>query len=239
MKFRSILLAEARGSIAGATFSRNGNSAYVRARATPVNPRTPDQTRSRDNLNAIATAWRDLTQTERTSWIDLARTVPYVNNLGESSFYSGFQMFMKCNLTVMVFGNGMIRQAPASAPTFPAVELSSLVAEQDSVTFGDFSLNAQYVTKPVDSTQVVVIDATYAMSGGKSFVAKNQYRMITMIPVSQPSGLQPLTNPWNAVYGLPSVSLIGTRINVRARIVSLTTGFASPYVELSTLVQEA
>lgn len=239
MKFRSILLAEARGSMAGATFSRNGNSAYVRARATPVNPRTSAQTVNRDALNSISTAWRALTQPERQSWIALAKTVPYTNSLGESAFYSGFQLFMKCNLTIRAIGGDFITNAPATPPVFGPVSLGTLIAEQDGTTFSDFSLNAFYTSQPADVTQLIQIDATGAMSAGKLFVAKSQYRSLTQIPLNNPTAVVPLGPVWAGVFGVPTASLVGSRINVRARIVSITTGFTSPWLELTAIVTEA
>ena len=239
MKFRSILLAEARGSMAGATFSRNGNSAYVRARATPVNPRTPAQTVSRDSLNSVSTSWRALSQVQRTGWIDLAKTVPYVNSLGETAFYSGFQLFMKCNLTLRGIGAPVVSGAPAVLPTFGAIDLSALVAEQDGSTFGDFSLNAQYVEQPANPRQVLVYEGTFPMSAGKAFVAKNAYRLFGTRAVNTPSGIFPMTDQFNAVFGIPTTSFVGARINVRARLVDIDSGFASPYIELTAIVQEA
>lgn len=239
MKFRSILLAEARGSMAGATFSRNGNSAYVRARATPVNPRSSAQTVTRDALNSISTAWRSLTQSARQSWIDLAKTVPYTNSLGESAFYSGFQLFMKCNLTVRAIGGNFVAIAPATPPTFGAVSLNGLIAEQDGATFSDFSLNSFYNTSASNPDQLISIEATGAMSAGKAFIAKSQYRFLTQIPVSQPTGIVELSAPWEGVFGTPEASLIGSRIAMRARIISISTGFTSPWVEFTAIVSEA
>lgn len=239
MKFRSILLAEARGSMAGATFSRNGNSAYVRARATPVNPRTPSQTASRDNLNAVSTLWRSLTDGQRQSWIDLAKTVPYVNSLGESAFYSGFQLFMKCSLTVMGIGGSPVPSAPATPPTFPAMSITTYTLEQDGSTFADFSMLFNYLAQPIDATQVLVIDATGAFSAGKNFVAKSQYRFLRSYSISTPDDVIQIGPNWQAVFGALEASIVGARINMRARYVSITTGFASPWVEFTGLVAEA
>ena len=239
MKFRSILLAEARGSMAGATFSRNGNSAYVRARATPVNPRTPSQTVSRDSLNAISTAWRALTQAERTSWIDLAKTVPYVNSLGESAFYSGFQLFMKNNLTLRGISGIQINSAPATPPTFPGMQLSGLEIEQDGVLFEQLSLLINNVEQPADASMVLSLEATGAMSAGKAFVAKSQYRFLRTYALSTPDDVIQFGPNWMAVFGTPTASIVGSRINVRARYVSITTGFTSPYVEFTAIVSEA
>lgn len=239
MKFRSILLAEARGSVAGATFSRNGNSAYVRARATPVNPRSSSQTVSRDRLNAVSTAWRSLTQGERNTWIALAPTIPYVNSLGETSTYSGFQLFMKCNLTVLNLGNPIIGSAPAGAPTFPAVGIAGLLAEQDSVTFGDFSLATSYLGNPSASGMQLQFEATYPMSAGKKFIAKSSYKPLGAVDAVAPQNPWILTTPYEAAFGIPNVSFIGSRIGMRFRFVDLASGLTSPWLELSVIVTEA
>lgn len=238
MKFRSILLAEARGSMAGATFSRNGNSAYVRARATPVNPRTPGQTVSRDRLNSISTNWRSLTATERASWIALAKTVPYVNSLGESAFYSGFQLFMKNNLILSAVGSPAVRLAPATAPTFPGVDMSALFGEQDAITPGLFTLSVNSGNASLPAGMVMAMETTYAMSAGKSFIAKSQYRPAGLLTLSATNPLD-LTPNFTGVFGLPTVSFIGSKIASRFRIVDTTTGFVSPWLELQTIVAEA
>jgi len=239
MKFRSILLAEARGSMAGATFSRNGNSAYVRARATPVNPRSPSQTVSRDNLNAVSTAWRSLTQAERNTWIALAPSVPYVNSLGESATYSGFQLFMKCNLTLLGVGQPFTRSAPAGAPTFPSVSVVFAGMEQDGIDFGLFNILFGFTATPGFGDISLVAEATYAFSGGKKFVPKSAYKQIAVVDGATTIAPWNLTAPWEGVFGIPSVSLINSNIAFRFRFVNIVSGFASPWVEFNQRVSEA
>lgn len=239
MKFRSILLAEARGSMAGATFSRNGNSAYVRARATPVNPRTPGQTVSRDALNSVSTTWRSLTQAERNSWIALAPSVPYVNSLGETATYSGFQLFMKCSLTLIGVGQPIQRSAPASAPTFPTVNVVFAGMEQDGIDFGLFNILFGYTAEPGFGDATLVAEATGAFSGGKRFVAKSAYKQIATVDAGTSIAPWNLTALWEAVYGVPTVSLIGSNIAFRFRYVNIVSGFASPWLEFNQRVTEA
>lgn len=225
--------------MAGATFSRNGNAAYVRARATPVNPRTSSQTISRDRLNAVATAWRALTQPQRNSWIALAPSVPYVNSLGDTAHYSGFQLFMKCNLVIQALGNPFITNAPSAAPTFPAMPFLGIQAEQDSATFSDFTLAALYGGAADATGMTLVYESTGAYSAGKRYIPKSDYRKILStdpIPAGAP---QILTTQWEGRYGTPAASLIGTSISVRARFVDLASGFVSPWVEQTTIVTEA
>lgn len=239
MKFRSILLAEARGSMAGATFSRNGNSAYVRARATPVNPRSDSQTANRSLLNTISSRWRALSQENRTAWIALAQTVPYVNSIGDTSFYSGFQLYMKCNLIANPVLGQFIDTPPISAPTFPAFIQTGLQSEQDAAIFSDFSISLGTDLTGSGAGMVAEFQATGAISAGKKFIAMSQYRRILLLDPVVGALPQALGTPWTVVYGIPSQSLLGARIGVRFRLIDKVSGFASPWTEISAIVTEA
>jgi hypothetical protein len=239
MKFRSILLAEARGSMAGATFSRNGNSAYVRARATPVNPRSPGQTLSRTALAYVSASWRQLLQSQQDAWKQLAQSVPYVNSLGETSFYSGFQMFMKLNQTLQTFGLAIIQNAPAGAPTFVGMAISKPIAEQDSIVFGDFSLNSSITVTSVPTDSTLQVQSTAPMSGGTNFVAPSLYRTTSLFTLAATTTPLALTPDYVSVYGIPTASLVGSAIFTRFRMVDNATGFVTPWTEFKTIVTEA
>lgn len=228
-KFNSLVYSEIRGSVNGLTYSRNGNSAYVRSKATPVNPRTPGQTAARDSLNYVSTAWRGLTAAQRAAWNSLASTVPYTNSIGNVSYYSGFQLFMKNNLTLLGVGATIITDA-VSAPSFPSVELStfSMDASTGVVTFS--------TTFPGGSASGfnLVVDATAPYSGGKSFVAKNQYGFLTGFG-DPDDGAKVITTEYAAKYGAIT-SKAGMAASVRVRFVDFTSGFSSPYVEIATII---
>jgi len=53
MKFKSPILSQASGSIAGITFSHNRGGMYVRARAVPTNPGSPQQHRSEEHTSEL------------------------------------------------------------------------------------------------------------------------------------------------------------------------------------------
>lgn len=236
--FKSLLMSEIRGSVAGATFSRNGNSAYIRGKAIPVNPNSVGQSTNRARLNFIATAWRSLTEPERIAWNDLAATIPYTNKVGDSSFYSGFQLFMKHNLVRLQFLPTILRNAPAVAPTFPTYEVGELSAEQDSTTFGDFTLISGITVANEDSEFVIQWQATYGMSAGKKFIADSQYRTIEVNGFSNADPMI-LTAGFTTVFGLPASTLIGSRIAVRVRAVHINTGFVAPWENRTAIVAEA
>lgn len=236
--FRSIL-GDVRGSIAGSTFSRNGNSAYMRARATPVNPRSTGQTLSRVALAYVSTIWRSLTQAQQDAWKLLATTVPYTNRLGESSFYSGFQLFVKLNKTLQSNGLDTIQNAPAGAPSFPSFALSAYQSEQDATDFGLFSLSVN-TDFPVTATGFTLqVQSTPPVSGGINFVNQSAYRAIGNYPNPTSSSPLVLGTNWRAVFGIPTAPIVGSAIFTRFRLIDQASGFVSPWAELKTIVVEA
>lgn len=231
-KFNSTVYSEIRGSVNGLTYSRNGNSAYVRSKATPVNPRSDAQTVARESLGYIASQWRALTDAQRNAWNALATTVPYTNSLGNVSYYSGFQLFVKNNANVFGAGQGagtLITDAVA-APSFPSLVLNSLASDASA---GSLELVKTLTPSPATGFNIVY-EATGAFSAGRKFVAKNQYSFID--GVGDPdTGSTALGTAYVAKFGAIT-DKAGMKISVRARFVDFTSGFASPYVEIATTI---
>lgn len=228
-KFNSLVYSEIRGSVNGLTYSRNGNSAYVRSKATPVNPRTAGQTAARDSLNYVSSAWRSLTQGQREAWNGLAKTIPYTNSIGNVSYYSGFQLFMKNNLTLLGAGGSLIANAVA-APSFPSLELSAFTMDASA---GSASVNAAYSGGSATGFNVV-LEGTAPYSAGKSFVAKNQYGFL--LGQGDPSdGSIVFGSTYVAKYGAITTK-DGMAVSVRARLIDFVSGFSSPYVEIATVI---
>lgn len=69
MKFKSTLLAEASGALAGLVFSHNRGGAYIRQRVIPVNPSSSFQQAVRNFMLVCAGAWNNvLTVQQRAGW---------------------------------------------------------------------------------------------------------------------------------------------------------------------------
>ncbi|KKM22729.1 hypothetical protein LCGC14_1622330 [marine sediment metagenome] len=99
MKFKSILLSQASGSLAGTTFSHNRGGMYTRARATPVNPNTIQQQLIRSSVAQLTSLWVDtLTQIQRDSWDLYALNVPLIDRLGEPRNVGGIAMYVRSNV---------------------------------------------------------------------------------------------------------------------------------------------
>lgn len=90
---------DARGSIGGQTHSRNKSGPYVRARTTPINPKSARQSAIRAITALVSTLWLSLlTQDQRDAWEVFAANMPATNKLGEVIRLSGFNQFHKSNV---------------------------------------------------------------------------------------------------------------------------------------------
>ena len=228
-RFLSLVYSEIRGSVNGLTYSRNGNSAYVRSRATPVNPRTPAQTLVRTAMGQISSAWRSLTQGQQNAWNALAKTVPYTNSLGVVSYYSGLQLFMSCNLNRQTVGAAFLTD-PVAPPTFNAMTLADLVADASS---GSITATRDVTDGPALGF-TYVCDATAPFSAGRSFVPKNLYKRI-FIEGDPDSGAISFGGAYEGVWGSIAAKA-GEKLSVRISLLHVASGFMSPRAEYATVI---
>ena len=96
----SPVVSQAAGLVGGTVFARGANGSYIRTFSKGVNKNTSVQQIKRNNLAFYAARWRQLTDEDRNAWITGAASAPYNNRLGETCFYTGYQYFMKINLTL-------------------------------------------------------------------------------------------------------------------------------------------
>lgn len=118
-------IVDARGSIAGMTFSRNSSGAYARARVKPVNTNSSSQVAVRASLSFLCARWsQTLTAAQRLAWNVYASNVAVLNKLGESIKLSGFNHYIRSNVEYKrIFGatidaGPIIFELPGQDPTF-------------------------------------------------------------------------------------------------------------------------
>ena len=97
IKFSSVV-SDARGRIGGTVFSRGQNGSYIRTFSMPKKSNSVISLIKRQYLAHYSAKWRELTKADRKAWIQAAIYNPYINRVGETSYYSGFQLYMKVNL---------------------------------------------------------------------------------------------------------------------------------------------
>lgn len=216
----SNLVNDIRGSSGGTTFSRNKGGAYVRNRTKPINPSTPAQGAARAMLGGFSTAWRSLSDANRTSWIENASLYPYINKLGEERVYTGQQLFVKNNMNLAVAEQSPITalQPPLETATVSVVSVVATDADslQVKIDVGGDSSDTQFV-----------ISATGQMSVGTTAPKRSKFRNIA---VSDGAGIVntdlDVLAAWNAVFGTDPL-IVGKQIFVRVYGVNVVTGQAT------------
>ena len=92
------IVTDLRGSIGGQTFSVNRAGHFVRTRVVPKNPKTQAQNRVRNMFGNVSRSWNNLTDDERKSYNDAAKTLVFRQkhkNLGLTNTISGFNLYIQ------------------------------------------------------------------------------------------------------------------------------------------------
>lgn len=133
MIFQSPVFSDARGSIAGVTYSRNRGGLYTRSRVVPTNPNSPAQQAVRNIMSQLTARWLStLTAAQRTAWDTYAASVQVRNKLGSLIYISGQNHYLRSNVPRLRAGLAVVDAGPAvlqlpefEAPTFTASEATN------------------------------------------------------------------------------------------------------------------
>lgn len=143
MIFKSAILTSGSGSLGGITASRNKGGLYLRARAIPTNPNSPQQALVRSILNFLSNRWGDvLAPSQRDAWETYAENVPVLNALGDPIQITGLNHYVRSWVPGLQAGVVLVDDAPTifdlglfTAPTFsfdsPAQEMDVSFAITD------------------------------------------------------------------------------------------------------------
>lgn len=212
-----IIVSEARGKVSGNVFSKNKGGAIVRNRVTPINRRSANQQNQRQQLAALAASWRGLTEAQRVGWNAASPNFPQSDNLGQTIFLSGEQLFIRCNLNLILIGESQITDAPTPT-SFDVLSFTSLTATADD---GAISLA---FTPTVPAGYTMVVRATAPYSAGKSFVPQSAFRFITEVAAAQTSP-QAIGTAYANVHGAIT-GATGQKIAVEMFLVENASGLA-------------
>lgn len=100
-------MAEIRGKLNGSVFSRNRGGAYVRQFVKPTNPNSTKQASGRAIFGTRSSQWRALTEAQRQSFRDAAKSYSLKNRVGDTIIPTGAQLFAAVNSAVVVEGSGI------------------------------------------------------------------------------------------------------------------------------------
>jgi hypothetical protein len=211
---------DVRNSVGAVTFSRNKGGAYVRAKVSPVQPRTPAQTRVRANFAANSKLWSGtLTSAQQAAWTFFAASNPLINVFGNSIVVSGLAIMMKLNQILSQIGVAPITDPPSDLSVPALANVLDMAASEDADTV-TFDTAAQAVVAGAK----YYIFATAPLAPGKK-PGTSDYRFIgTYAAVAAAVSIDISTN-WKAIFGdVPTGKTIGGLVAT----VNTATGAVTP-----------
>lgn len=111
-------------------------------------------------LAGIATAWRNLDDSERGSFDTGAVNFPFLNKYGESYTASGYQVFMSLNLARISVGLGFLQTCPLNVTLTPCPPVEVADPSEDGTIEPSFAASSDFTYS---------LFATAPMSAGRSF----------------------------------------------------------------------
>lgn len=226
----SAVVGDARGKQGGLVFSRNSAGAYVRAKVTPVNPRTDLQSGVRLLFGSISSQWKSLSTGAKQTFIDNAPLYVRTNVFGDSAPLTGKQLYQKLNTNMYAtFGTGLDL-------CIPPVSVSAVGGTEAEL---DKSANTVTILGVPNTTanDGLLIYLTAPLSAGTKFIGSSQYRYIKSIGVSQTGGDIDITADYTAAFGYSPASMaVGSVIGYKIVRVARANGQRSAEASKATKV---
>lgn len=107
------LVSEISGSVGGSTFQKSLYGNTLRNKPIPINKRTPGQINIRAFLQQLHSAWRTLSDDQRTQWNRFINFSGQTIRRDRGVLLSGHDLFIKYNLAKLIIGDAIL-----SVPTY-------------------------------------------------------------------------------------------------------------------------
>lgn len=126
-KYIGTLTSDARGKVGGIVLTRARGGTTLKSHSIPTNPRSGFQGANRSTIAASNSAWRSLTNANRTSWNLLAVQYLYTNSLAQTYSPTGQQLYAQAYYNASQFGEAVPATAPASPPSVAPITTCTIV----------------------------------------------------------------------------------------------------------------
>lgn len=227
------LITQLSGSIGGTVFARGANGNTVRRKSRNNNKNSISQSVFRNGFGSIQRSWRLLTTSDKSTWASGSSSFPYVNSLGVTSFYTGFQLFSKFNN--QLFNVGVPRLDLCPTPSFiSAITLpfSSFSTDTSFLYFNYHDSVSGLGVVPVGF--VLQVFATGNLSLGVSSPKQSAFRMIHLYTEGETPLLVDIHAEYFKVFGVYPLPFANAFMS--ARYVSITTGEVGSFVRCPIVV---
>lgn len=218
------IIADARGSVNGTTFSRNKAGAYMRNRTRPINPNSTRQQAVRAAMNNLAFDFQTFDRATVNSWNEIAATYPAFNKLGEEYIQSGKQLYISCGLNLAAIGSPNPVTLPSAEPEVPQCNIDGLTLDFQAAGGVIERLRIENVTSDLADAQIVYcVTPNLPAARGQSY--RNRMRQMAAIVQGVDADL---FSQFNATFGTPLVA-DGQVINIRVAATNPRNGLSSAW----------
>jgi len=221
------IVSEIRNKIAATVFTKNGAGAAIRNRVTPINRRSPLQTNRRQRLASLSSQWRGLTEVQRAGWNAASGSFPVQDNLGQTIFLTGAQLYNRCNANLLLIGAATISNAPT--PTSFAILTAGASLPDSAGTF-----TQAFTPTPVPTGFALVIRATGPKSAGISAPSQSDFRFVQSVPAAGASPANIFAN-YSALFG-DMAGAADQKVFVEMYLMEVASGLAGQVVRTSAIV---
>lgn len=217
----SSIVSDMRGSIAGTVYSANKNGAYTRNKGTMTNRNTEAQQVVRLAFSAVTSKWRALNDAQRNSFKEKIPQYPYTDKLGQTKFYTAFQLFLWQNNSLRAVAPDWIESCltPVTLPLVESFEVSqppTTANDKLSITFGsDGGYN-------VPDDYWLLIEGTDQLAAGITEPKRPAFKKIAVFAAGTDMSDKSIFVEYKEVF--TNQFLIGNNIYLRATLVSAETG---------------
>ncbi len=217
---------DARGSIAGNTFSRARSGATLKARIKGTNPISGSQSRQRVALDQVVKFWQQsMNDADRAAWASFAASNPVLNRFGVTVTQSAFNAFVMLNATALKVGGVITASTPASTAV-GQMATASLTLDHSIAAI----VQVDFTTTGLGADDVISIWMSPFVSQGKGFIS-HQLRWIAF---EDHDATFDLTSEWTAVFGTISLAA-GMKAFARLEVINTVTGIRSAPLQISAI----
>lgn len=214
------------GSHAGNTFSTNKGGAYVKRKPKGTNPRTTSQVSRQSTINMLSQGYSfTLSDAERAAWRTFAATTPVVNKIGNTTFLSAQQMFIKLNAPVIAQGNPANNAPPISTSVGAPTVLSVFAAS----SIGGY-VQIELAASGTSSSEKAIAFVSPPLNPGRNYVSSQLRQLPEAFTLNT---VVDVTSMYLSLFGLLPTGP-GQRLFVRAYVQDVTTGVSSAAIQSST-----
>ena len=221
------------GSIGGTVFARNASGNTCRRKSRNIKRNTVKMSTFRNSFGFIQRSWRGIDAASRTTWSTNANLFPYVNSLGITHYYTGFQLYSKFNNQLFNVGAPLLVTAPTPS-TMSAITVATSVFTADTDFFEFSFIDSVGLTSVVPVGFILQLFATTNLSLGISSPNIGAFKMLYLYQGGVNTSFINLADRYFDTFG--SLPLSSSNVFLSARYVNTATGEVGSFVRLIVTV---